>query len=298
MIKINECPICHCAELKQLYNGIDQYFSKQEVNFRICKKCNLVLLNPRPTQEEYDELYKVVFQDKRRSLQTVEEAVQRLQAKDSYNKKIKHLKYFQPYINSSSRCLEIGAGWGTMAKMIVDKVGCSMEVVEPSHLAAKTAQEYYGLKVHNDTFDAFYEKFENGQQYNFIYLFHVFEHLLEPDQFLTKIKSLLKQDGALLLAVPDLTNPDQPNEKFFHMEHAFYYTPKTLSLLLNKNGLKIDSIFKDQDDFKLVCSLSDEAIPVEYNNNEYLKIKKAIFLYNLKFTLLKIIKKTFVSFSE
>lgn len=298
MEQINNCTLCNGAELTTLYKGIDKYFSNKEVNFCICKKCNLVFLNPRPTASEYDEMYKTVFQDQRRSLQTIEEAIQRLKNKDSYNKKNQHLQYFKPYLDPTSHCLEIGSGWGTMARVIKDNIGCEVEAVEPSHLAAKTAQEYYGLKVYNDTFDSFYEKYQDTKKFDFIYLFHVFEHLLEPDSFAVKIKQLLQPNGKILIAVPDLTNPDQPNEKFFHMEHAFYYTPKTLSLLLSKNGFRIDNIFKDQVDFKIVCSLSDEAISVEYNNNEYLKIKKAIFLYNLKFTLLKIIKKPLYLFLD
>jgi 2-polyprenyl-3-methyl-5-hydroxy-6-metoxy-1,4-benzoquinol methylase len=297
MNKITNCDLCGSSDIVEFYKGRDEYFSKKEVVFSVCEKCSLIFLNPRPSKEEYTEMYANVFQDKRRNLKTVNEAIDRLKLKGSYQNKEENLKYFKTIVDENSKCLEIGAGWGTLAKVVKDSIGCSVEVVEPSNLAAETAKEYYGLSVFNGDFDEYCERVGLEKKFDLIYSFHVFEHVLDPNDFLKKVNSLLSERGKLLLAVPDVTNPDQPNERFFHIEHCYYYSPNTIQLMLEKNGFKVDEVYRDKFDIKVVCSLDQEsASGLSFKNNEIAIIKRALLFYNLRFKVLRFFKRVIFTF--
>lgn len=135
--------------------------------------------------------------------------------------------------------LEIGSGWGTLLKVVQDKFGCEVFGVEISELASRLSKDYYGLKnIYNKSFENYFEE-NKDQKFDFIILIHVLEHFLDPGDVLSKIRRLLSDNGRLYLAVPDITQPDEPLDRFFHFEHCYYFTPLTLKKMLNKSGLKI-----------------------------------------------------------
>lgn len=264
------CALCGTAQPVNLVQT-------DEVRVVLCSRCSLGYLSPRLTKEGYAQWYKEYFQDTRRGISSEAEAVARLERKGSYRQKEALVPFFSSAVNSASRCLEIGAGWGTMAKVLSDTFSCSMTVVEPSHLAATVAREHYGLDVFEGDFEGYLSSHGRGETFTVVVLFHVFEHLLEPNDFLERVKSTLVPGGALVLALPDLTNPDEPSEKYFHIEHCFYYTPRTLTLLLQKHGFRVEKLQRDRADMKIVARFNPSLPPPQdYKNDEHATILRAL----------------------
>lgn len=290
MITILECPLCGSEKMEEFYKGIDGYYSGKPVRCTVCLDCSLILLNPRPTEEEYKDWYESVFQDKRRNINTLKEAIAGISGK--YNKKLKQLKYFEGFISEASKCLEIGCGWGTLAKVIKDKFNCEIDVVEPSKLAAKVAKEHFGLSAFQGNFNSFIVQGHNNKKYNFIYSYHVFEHIAEPNIFLEKVKGILEPGGRLLLALPNTLNPEQPSERLFHIDHCFYYTPRTIELMLEKNGFKVLKLWRCLVDMKVVCEIGEPDKEIAFENSgEREKIKRAIYQNDRKYKILRSIRK-------
>lgn len=290
MITILECPLCGSKKMKEFYKGIDGYYSGKPVRCTACPNCSLILLNPRPTEEEYKDWYEAVFQDKRRNIKTFEEAIAGIGGK--YKKKLKQLKYFEGFVNETSKCLEIGCGWGTLAKVVKDKFNCEIDVIELSKLAAKVAKEHFGLSVFQGDFNSFINQGHNNKKYNFIYSYHVFEHIAEPNVFLEKVKEILEPGGRLLLALPDTSNPEQPSERLFHIDHCFYYTPRTINLMLEKNGFKVLKLWKCLMDMKVVCEIGEPDNEIIFKNEkEREEIKRAILQNDRKYRILRTIRK-------
>lgn len=278
--------------MEKFYEGIDSYYSGKHVQCAVCGNCSLILLNPRPTEEEYKSWYESVFQDKRRNINTIEEAVAGIEGKNKYEKKLKQLKYFEGFVSENSKCLEIGCGWGTLAKVVKDKFNCEIDVVEPSKLAAKVAKEHFGLNAFQGDFNSFVDQGHNNKNYNFIYSYHVFEHIADPDIFLGKIKKILAPGGKLLLALPNTLNPEQPSERIFHIDHCFYYTPRTIELMLGKHGFKVLKLWKCVVDMKVVCEIGEPNKKIIFQNNEEReKAKQAIRRSDRKYKILRIIRK-------
>jgi len=292
MKTIKNCPLCGSNKKRKFYEGVDLYYSKKRISYDICSHCSLIYLNPRLDKEEYEEMYKSVFQDKRRKLSTLDQAIQRLKRKKSYEVKKGEIKYFKDYINKDSKCLEIAGGWGTLAKVMSDKFKCFIKIIEPSKLATQVIRKYY----HLDSFEGEFEKYieqENFLTYDFVYSYYFLEHVIDLNNFFKNIKKVLKKDGKLLLAIPDVLNPYRPSESFFHIEHTFYFTPKTLELILNKHGFKVLKLFRTKYDMKVVCKYDDIMKQLEFEdfkNDEYKKIKRIINNYDRKILFFRKIK--------
>lgn len=295
---LNICPLCGSEKIKDYYEGVDMYFSHQRINLMSCERCSLILLNPRPNQEEYKKMYETIFQDKRRHLETFGQAVERIIKKKRYEAKIKELKFFRDYINPSDSCLEIGGGWGSLAKVLEDNIGCRIKVIEPSLLAAQVAKEYYKLDVFVGDFDEYIKQERNEVKFDFIYGYHVFEHIAEPNIFLKGIKKLLNKDGKILLAVPNALNPECSSEFFYHIEHCFYYTPKTLALMLNKYGFEIIKIWLDKKDMKVLYQRTNDNTEINFINNEVDLVRRKQNILDTRYKFYRNIKKVFFYFLD
>lgn len=94
-------------------------------------------------------------------------------------------------------------------------------------------------------------------------LWHVLEHLHQPEDYLRTIRGLLKKDGKLIIEVPNFASPVAKVFKcdWFELDvphHLFQFTPESLDLLLGKNGFKIEKaayFSLEQSTYSLIQSL-------------------------------------------
>jgi 2-polyprenyl-3-methyl-5-hydroxy-6-metoxy-1,4-benzoquinol methylase len=186
--------------------------------------------------------------------------------------------------------LEIGCGWGSLAKVVKDKIGCSMKVIEPSLLASRVAREYYKLDVFSGDFDEYIKQVGEKQKFDFVYSRHVFEHIFNPNNFLQSVRNILKANGKLLLTLPNIRRPDVSSEIFYHIEHPFYYSPNTLILMLKKYGFEMVKIWQNKRDMTVIFEKS-EAGDVNYVNNEINKVVRKRKYVDVKYKFLRKVKK-------
>jgi len=83
---------------------------------------------------------------------------------------------------------------------------------------------------------------------------HVFEHLPEPNQVTEDLKSLLKEEGFLLLVVPNAANfkPTGNLVGLLEFGHLYHYTPYTMHQMLLKHDMKV---VKWSDDHRLALQV-------------------------------------------
>lgn len=223
----------------------------------MCESCGLIWLNPRPTIEEYTIFYAEEFQNKRRGLETVDEAIKRLKKKDQKEKNEQTLDSIRPYLTSSSRVLEIGSGWGSLLHTIKTEYNCHVEGVEPSSMACAAARKYYGIPVFEGDLESYLQE-KNEEKFDIVILIHVFEHLQDPNASLAALKKLLRPGGVIYLAMPDTTRPCEKPEGIFHIGHCYYYTPFTLLCMMIKNKWKPLFFLQDRFDMKMVIALVED----------------------------------------
>ena len=77
-----------------------------------------------------------------------------------------------------------------------------------------------------------------------ITLWHVLEHVHDLHNYLQQFKKLLKQDGRLLIAVPNYTSFDASVYKEYWAaydvpRHLYHFSPFSMNLLINRNGMRV-----------------------------------------------------------
>ena len=77
--------------------------------------------------------------------------------------------------------------------------------------------------------------------------FQVFEHLINPDQELQRIRRILKVNGVLVIEVPNidtsLAKLMGPRHRHFVQDYVSFFSAKTLTLLLNQMGFQVKGTY-------------------------------------------------------
>jgi SAM-dependent methyltransferase len=127
--------------------------------------------------------------------------------------------------------------------------------------AKKTAKYAYGIELEKRLEAYFFDNnltvYQNIADFNYnvdyIFLFHVLEHIKEPIPLLRKLKQKLKPNGRLIIEVPnadDALLTLYKNKAFSYFTywspHLYLYNAATLTMLAKKTGLIVESIQQEQ----------------------------------------------------
>ena len=200
-----------------LIADIDRYGLKQ--NTVICKRCGLVLSNPRMTENEYRDFY---TEDIYRNIYDPSPDYENFyKAENDIYKLVSRFK-------NSVLVLEVGAGggWNLVPFKGAKGYEYSKSLVE---LGRK-----HGINIEQGGISDV-----NGR-YDLIILNHVLEHLLNPIEEMKKLSLHLSEDGIIYIAVPDMKNfaADQ-----IQNAHTYYFNKRTLQYYMSKSGL--DMIYSE-----------------------------------------------------
>lgn len=179
----------------------------------------------------------------------------------------KVLKY-----KSSGSVLEIGSSTGLLLKLFLEK-GWDVVGIEPSIKSAEYAVQR-GIQTYNEIF----EKVDIKKRFDVIILNHVLEHLEEPRIVLKKIRGLLREDGILVLNVPNagsLTSKLYKDNWKYRLpeEHRWQFTLESLQKLLNEQNYTIL-------EWEARSGIWEFADPYQELYDSFIKLKKR-FIQNL-----------------
>jgi len=139
--------------------------------------------------------------------------------------------------------LDVGCSFGhflTVAK----QHGWVVKGIEIDHNCVIYAQQKFGLDVFAGTLE---QAHFGDSTFDVITLFHVLEHITNPQRMLLDFFEILKPDGILLLLTPNIDSLHFRILKTFHPwlsppAHLFYFSQKSLELLLKRSGFVIRSM--------------------------------------------------------
>ena len=152
----------------------------------------------------------------------------------------KLLDGFEKY-RKNNRLMDVGCGAGYFM-LSASKRGWQAEGTEISDEAVRLAEEK-GQRVFKDNITSL----DLGKdRYDVATLFELLEHASNPEEIIKKLSHILRPSGALYITTPNyncLTRRLLGSRwSWFHKEHQFYFTTKTLRALLKKYGFKIKKI--------------------------------------------------------
>jgi len=110
------------------------------------------------------------------------------------------LRTFDPYIQSTWDCLQLGYSAGVDAALLHSRVR-SLDIVEgcAAFVAAGRARGYGNVTFHHCLF----EEFTSGNKYDAVFALYVLEHVFNVEDLLSMIEYVLKPQGFLFVVVPN-----------------------------------------------------------------------------------------------
>lgn len=216
-----------------------------------CDECGHVQVIPLPTVEEDAEFYN--NNDMLRLLIPKSE-MSDLELMDKYEVFADwQVRKTRPLIPPGTSIMEIGSGYGWYVRKMRD-LGYDAAGIELSKEKRDMARERLGVRLFDtDLFDetAMLAAASLGK-YDFVCMYHVLEHIVKPEEFVRAALRFAKQDGKLVIMVPNLDDYNkgitQAYRDFsFLRAHVSYFSQKTLKYFLKeKCGLTDVAISGDQ----------------------------------------------------
>ena len=260
MISIIECPVCKNTDLQLLTRCIDFTVSHETFTVQLCKNCNLGITTPRPEDDQLGNYY--------RSEEYVSHSgktsggigfVYKIARIFTLNWK-KNL--IQKYSKTGS-ILDFGCGTGEFLNSMKNS-GWAIDGVEPSDGARAKAQQLTSQKIS--------EKLSTQNQFDVITAWHVVEHVPNLNETVSKLKSHLKRNGIVFIAVPNFESPDAKKyhehwAAFDVPRHLWHFSKKSMTQILTQNRLKLIDIVPMKLDAYYVSLLSEK-----YKNNNALTV--------------------------
>lgn len=132
--------------------------------------------------------------------------------------------------------LDVGAGTGDFLKTCKTN-GWNVSGIEPNEDARKSALEK-GILLEEDLFSL------QTNSFDVITLWHVLEHVVHLDEYISQLKKLLKPDGVLLIAVPNYKSYDAAYYKehwaaFDVPRHLWHFSQFSIQKLFNEVEMKV-----------------------------------------------------------
>ncbi len=178
METLRTCNVCGTTDIVTIRQGF---------NVAQCQACGHVFENPRPTTKDIIAFYSAG--DKYDFWLSQEEG--------RYKTGQNRLKKLQQYIKGGV-LLDVGAGIGQF--LDAAKTNFQVNGTEVSISAVAIAKEKYGINLRKGEVESM--DF-GGQTFDVITMFHVLEHVPSPLETVKKCRSLLRNGGLLVVAVPN-----------------------------------------------------------------------------------------------
>ena len=145
--------------------------------------------------------------------------------------------------------LEIGSGDGLFL-LAAKRMGLAATGTEICAAAAEKARAIHGVEIlHGDLLRS---DLPVAQQYDIVVLNHVLEHLVNPLDYLTRIRELLSPDGLLVFEIPQqFVNPidliyravgiRRPLNTYT-LHHPYFYTVASIRRLMEVSAFRVERL--------------------------------------------------------
>ncbi|MBK6935919.1 MAG: class I SAM-dependent methyltransferase [Chitinophagaceae bacterium] len=238
IIHYNQCPVCGSANISSVLQAKDFTASNETFTIFECHSCTFRFTQDVPGATSIAPYYKaesyISHTDSTKGLiNRLYHSVRKL----TIRQKCKLVKKVTG--RGKGNMLDVGAGTGVFVKAMLEN-GWQVTGLEPDAEARKVAKEVYGATL--SSIEDFYHLPDNS--FDAITLWHVLEHVHDLKGYMAKLKSLLKESGRLIIAVPNYTSGDAAVYKEFWAaydvpRHLYHFSPQSMQKLVEESGLRI-----------------------------------------------------------
>lgn len=237
-IHYTNCPACNSANIYSVFKVKDQTVSGEWFGIDECKDCGLRFTQEVPDENSIGRYYQ--SEDYISHTETSKGLINRIYLMVRKRTLKKKRKLVLSITNlQSGKILDLGSGTGAFLNEMA-KNGWDATGLEPSEDARKFAKRTYNINLRNN--DELFSLPANS--FDAITLWHVLEHIHQLHRTMQQLKNLLKENGKLIIAVPNYTSLDQKiyQENWAAYDvprHLYHFSPQSMNILATKNGMKI-----------------------------------------------------------
>ncbi|MFC1790431.1 class I SAM-dependent methyltransferase [Patescibacteria group bacterium] len=254
-LETTNCLLCGGPQKKTLFLAENTHgdipLSQERFPWVKCLDCGLFYLNPRPNQKSIWQYYSKNYYDPKVKVpQNFLEAYRWF-----YNQA--RLRLVIKFAPLTKKLLDLGSGEGVFVK-VAKQAGLEALGIDP-YQSRKNLKDY---RFKDEAFDA-------------VTLWHVLEHLHQPQKELSEIKRILKKEGQLFLSLPNFSSFGFRFGKvsWFHLDtprHLAGYRQKVVTRLLQDCGFKVLKIYFPalEDPFDLLKTINRKI----FKQNYYLRV--------------------------
>ena len=244
------------AKQKTYLSVKDHSVSSEEFQLLVNNEFGYLETSPHPSSEKLSDYYKsedyISHTDTKRNLF---EKVYHVIRNISLKRKLKLINSFQA---DEKKLLDVGCGTGDFLQ-IAQQNNWTVSGVEPNDDARQIANSKTNNSVYN------IEQLLEFPKHSFdvISLWHVLEHLPNLEEHISILKTLLKENGTLIIAVPNYKSHDAKYYKKFWAafdvpRHLWHFNQESISKLFSKENMKVVKTHPMKFDSYYVSLLSEK----------------------------------------
>jgi 2-polyprenyl-3-methyl-5-hydroxy-6-metoxy-1,4-benzoquinol methylase len=234
----NTCPVCGSGNIHKVLTVKDYTVSGETFDIFHCNDCSGRFTQNVPNNAEIGRYYQsqeyISHSETRKGLiNRLYHSVRKitLRSKQNWVKAATGLK--------QGSLLDIGCGTGAFLHYM-QQVGWEVTGLEPDENARNNAKTLYNISPlpSGELFTL------PAQQFDAITMWHVLEHVHTLHDYLKQIRTLLKPEGTLLIAVPNYTSPDAEHygahwAAYDVPRHLYHFSPAAMAALLQQHQIRI-----------------------------------------------------------
>ncbi len=223
LIEIKSCPVCSSSAITAYIDTKDFFFTQVSFSLTKCNDCDFVFTNPIPSNlnRYYDTPDYLSHNTNSNSLiSNLYSAIRNINIKRKYKLVIKYCP--------SGTILDIGCGTGELLNYF-SKKNWSVTGVEPNASVREFAINSNNINVLDErSLDEL-----EPNSFDVITMWHVLEHVPNLNSRLEQLNNLLKYNGTIIIALPNLDSPDSKKYKQYWSaldvpRHLYHFTQKHL----------------------------------------------------------------------
>jgi len=240
-METDNCEICSSPDYAERYQITDYLLENDQVHTTLvrCLNCGLIYQNPRLYIQEIEKHYPPEYD----SFQSEDSDCGNLGSRISKFGLSKR-RQFVSSLKNGGKLLDVGCATGNFLHEMQSTPGWDLFGIEINEHAANIAQRKYALNV-------FLGEIEEANYpedfFDVITLWDVLEHLPNPKSTLNEIHRVLKENGRLVLRVPNGGSWDAKlfGKFWFGLDaprHYYVFNQQTIRNLLEMSGFQLTHI--------------------------------------------------------
>ena len=253
--KYDACPVCEATQLELHLDVKDWMITKEVFTIQKCTSCGFHFTNPIPSEDAIGAYYK--SEDYVSHSSTNKGLVNKLYNLVRTITLSKKVSLIRAYAKGNS-ILDIGSGTGHFLNACKQN-GLDVQGLEPDNDARAFAK---------DNFDVDLEPLDNllaieSDSKDVITMWHVLEHVYHLKRDIGQITRVLKQDGALFIAVPNMNSYDAKVYKEYWAaydvpRHLYHFQEDTIKQLFSQFDMECIDVLPMKFDSYYVSMLSEK----------------------------------------